>query len=64
MANIPDEYGIANCRCSGYAHPVKFPRCPECDRETDKFYKRDGEVIGCDNCVKSVDAWEETDEEG
>ena len=63
MANIPDEYGIANCLCSGHAHPVKFPRCPKCDNECDKFYMCDGDIIGCDNCVKEADAWEETDEE-
>lgn len=63
MANIPNEYGVARCLCSGYARLVKFPKCPECGHETDRFYKCDGDIIGCDNCVKEVDAWEETDEE-
>lgn len=63
MTNFPDHPEIARCLCSGYARPIKFPSCPECDHVTDTFCKRNGEVIGCDNCVKSADAWEEMDEE-
>ena len=35
------------------------PVCPVCGAETDT-YKRDyyGDIIGCDKCVKDVDAWD------
>lgn len=37
----------------------KPPRCPVCLAETDTFYRnRDYDIIGCDCCVRSVDAWE------
>lgn len=62
MEQIPDHPDIARCLCSGYAHPVRFPICPECGAETDEFYKdRLGDIVGCANCIESVDAWEETD---
>ena len=34
------------------------PRCPVCDAETDKLLRdRWGNVVGCPECVKEVDAW-------
>lgn len=40
------------------AEPV--PRCPICGAETDTFYKGYYEdIVGCSECVESVDAWEE-----
>ena len=37
----------------------EVPVCPWCDAETDTFYTdRDGDICGCENCVKMVDAWE------
>lgn len=50
---------ITACERWGYPRQVKYPVCPVCDAETDTFYRdRDGEICGCDNCVKAVDAWE------
>ena len=64
LPDIPDEYGVANCLCSGHARPVKFPICPECGADVDELYKdRCGDIVGCENCVKRVDAWEVKDEE-
>lgn len=40
--------------------PPKYtcPRCPVCDAETDKLLRdRCGNVVGCPECVKEVDAW-------
>lgn len=38
----------------------EWPICPVCGRETDTFYKdKDGDIVGCDECIRSVDAWEE-----
>lgn len=34
------------------------PRCPVCDSETDKLLRdRWGNIVGCPECVKEVDAW-------
>lgn len=38
-----------------------MPECPVCGEETDTYYKnKDGEIVGCDNCITAVDAWEES----
>jgi hypothetical protein len=38
----------------------KVPRCPVCGEETDTLYKNIyGEPVGCDVCIRTVDAWEE-----
>lgn len=40
--------------------PEEWPICPVCGKETDTFYKdKDGDIVGCDECIQSVDAWEE-----
>lgn len=40
----------------GYDVPI----CPVCGEETDTYYKNEnGEIVGCDNCITAVDAWEE-----
>ena len=37
-----------------------YPVCPNCDSQTDEFFKdeRSGEIIGCTECIKYIDAWE------
>lgn len=36
-----------------------YPVCPVCGREADTFYEdSDGNIVGCDECIKKVDAWE------
>ena len=42
----------------------KVPVCPVCGNETDTLY-RDlyGTIVGCDNCVTTIDAWKEDDTE-
>ena len=43
----------------------KPPVCPVCGAETDTF-KKDfyGDICGCDQCVKDVDAWDYEDWNG
>ena len=31
-----------------------FPTCPLCGCEADWFYRMDGEIIGCSECVERV----------
>ena len=46
---------ITNLCRTGY--PDEEPRCPECGRVCDTIYLRDREVVGCDLCISSVEAW-------
>lgn len=40
------------------------PVCPECGMAVNEFYKnRDGNVVGCEYCVKLVEVWEDGDED-
>lgn len=44
-----------------YPDPPDYtvPICPVCGEETDTLYAdMDGEIFGCDNCVKTIDAWD------
>lgn len=36
------------------------PICPICCKEADRFYfEKDGrEIVGCDNCIDWIDAWD------
>jgi hypothetical protein len=35
------------------------PVCPICGKYSDNFYlTNDGEVLGCENCIKVIDCWE------
>lgn len=35
------------------------PLCPICHRETDTLYRNeDYEIVGCDGCLKAIDAWD------
>lgn len=35
------------------------PHCPVCNGETDKLLRdRRGDIVGCPECVKEVDAWD------
>lgn len=50
----PDDYDV--------------PRCPCCGNPTDTLYRNEHyEIVGCDNCLKYIDAWdwaaEQEDEE-
>jgi hypothetical protein len=37
----------------------QLPCCPLCGEECDTlFYDRFGDIVGCDNCVTTRDAWE------
>lgn len=40
----------------------EVPHCPVCGQECEVIYKnRYGEIIGCDDCIDAVDAWEVMD---
>lgn len=55
---------IKNLERTGGPDGVEFkaPVCPMCGEETDTLMKTTvGEIVGCDQCVKLVDAWDYTE---
>lgn len=46
---------------TGYPYPVEDdPICPECGAECEEVYVRndDGEILGCNHCVRVVDVYD------
>lgn len=42
----------------------EYPECPVCGSECeDIYYSTDGDIVGCDDCIKKVDANEWAAEE-
>ncbi len=61
-----DDPIIRMMEATGYPSErhLREPRCPVCGELCDTFYKdMNGEVFGCDECVTTADAWEETEYE-
>lgn len=41
----------------------EVPHCPVCGQECEVLYRnRYGEIIGCDDCIDALDAWEVMDD--
>lgn len=62
MINVPDHPVIQNCERSGWPDGKEQPgpRCPVCGSEcSDVIKTRSGEIVGCDECLCTADAWEE-----
>lgn len=62
--SIPDDPIIANLMRTGYpdGRAPMYPRCPVCGDECETIYAdRAGEIVGCDCCVTTKDAWETDD---
>lgn len=56
-----DDPIIRSMERTGYppGHKYHEPICPVCGSECNTVYKADGEIVGCDVCLTSHDAWEE-----
>ncbi len=56
---------IENALRTGYPHgEPAYPQCPVCEAEADTFFKdHSGTIVGCENCISKVDAWEEMEDE-
>jgi len=47
--------GCGECDGCGECNKAKYD-CPMCGaKEPEKLYKRDGEYIGCSDCIEEVD---------
>ena len=65
IENISDDPIIARAMRTGYGYgeELKEPRCPICGEDCDTFYRSaEGEIIGCNECVTALDAWEVANE--
>lgn len=60
MYDIPDHPIIRNLERTGYPWwgEVEYPHCPVCGEECEDVYQANGEVLGCDECVRVCNAWE------
>ena len=38
-----------------------YPCCPICGQECEAIYKIDNEIVGCDQCMTTRNAWEVTE---
>lgn len=65
MPQIPDAPWIRDAEMYGYPeNEVPDPVCPCCGyQEPEQIYLMDGDAIGCDHCIKFVDAWDWAAEE-
>ncbi len=59
--SIPDHPVIANMERTGYPDGKEpdYPHCPVCGAECYSVYlNKDMEVVGCDECIRTENAWE------
>lgn len=35
-----------------------YPCCPVCGEKCERLYKQGDEILGCENCIVEVNAWE------
>lgn len=60
---IQDHPDIRAAERMGFGKFSSNPICPVCGAECETLYKdKWGDVIGCEDCVTAVEAWEENDE--
>lgn len=60
---IPERDDIRNAEIYGYPKPPKEYICPWCLKICDTIYTRDGVAVGCDQCMKVLEAFEYFEEE-
>lgn len=54
---------IREAELNGIPEPPPPPHCPICGQDTELFYLQNGEIIGCENCIESADAYDMAEEE-
>lgn len=59
MNNLPDAPWIREAELYGVGNDTEDLYCPVCGYENpESLAIYDGDVIGCDHCIKFVDPWE------
>ena len=64
MSNLPDAAYIRNLRNTGYrdGKDPTYPVCPICEQTCETIYiSADNEIVGCDQCMTTRNAWEVTE---
>lgn len=64
MSDLPDAAHIRNLRNTGYrdGKDPTYPVCPICDQTCETIYtSADNEIVGCDQCMTTRNAWEVTE---
>ena len=41
----------------------EMPKCPVCGEECETLYRDSNDIVGCEHCIKTVDAYEYMEEE-
>ena len=65
MEQIPDDPRIRDAEMYGMPpyDDGPDPVCPICGKDCETIYMdKDGDVFGCDQCIRTKDAWEWQDE--
>lgn len=58
IKQLPDAPYIRDAEVNGMPEAEHY-YCPICDGEDpETFYVLDGQIVGCDMCTASVDAWD------
>lgn len=60
--DIPDHPDIQRMERDGTLDPDEdeIPVCPVCYEECDTaYFDKDGEPLGCENCICKKDAWDD-----
>lgn len=64
FADTPDHPAIRNAERTGFCdgREDREPVCPICENVCETIYRRrrDGEVLGCDVCIKTVEPEDES----
>ena len=58
--DIPDAPWVREAETFGVGEDMEDIYCPVCGSENpeDFYFDRDGDICGCDACMKRRDAWE------
>lgn len=58
--NLPDHPVIQNLEMTGYpdGREPEYPHCPLCGAECEEIYKAGDVIVGCDSCLRKVNAWQ------
>lgn len=58
--NLPDHPVIRNLEMTGYpdGREPEYPHCPLCGAECEEIYKAGDMTVGCDSCLRKVNAWQ------
>lgn len=61
---LRDAPDIRMTEATGYPSETNWPRCPVCGEECETiYYGKWMDIVGCDMCLETRNAWEWAEEE-